>query len=124
MTLIALFHVFVALALIVFVLLQDPKGGAAGIFGGGGGGSQSLFGSTGATSFLNKATKWLAIFFAVTSISLVAILNKRSDSVLDTLPLSPPGAGAGSLMEDAPPQGLGFGADEADPDSEGTSDLD
>ncbi len=121
LTLLAIVHVIVAISLIILVLLQDPKGGAAGIFGGGGGGSQSLFGSTGATSFLNKATKWMAIFFAATSISIVMTLNRASDSVLDRAPLTPPATGIGGGLGPEPdevlPEGL-FTDDEQGTESE------
>ena len=61
------FYFVIAVLLIVLVLLQDPKGDGA-IFGGGG--SQSLFGATGATSFTVKATRLVAILFAVSVIGI------------------------------------------------------
>ena len=61
------FYFLVALCLIILVLLQDPKGNGA-IFGGGG--SQSLFGATGATSFIVKATRLVAILFAICVIGI------------------------------------------------------
>jgi preprotein translocase subunit SecG len=83
LTLLAMFHVFVAFLLIAFVLLQDPKGGgAAGVFGGGGG-SNSLFGASGAASFLSTLTKWAAIIFAVTSVATTYITSSKSGSVMD-----------------------------------------
>jgi preprotein translocase subunit SecG len=84
LTLIAIVHSLIAVALILFVLLQDPKGGAAGVFGGGGGGANSLFGATGADNFLTTTTKWLAIFFAITCIGLTYLTARRSGSVMDT----------------------------------------
>lgn len=87
-SLVAFFHVGVALLLIIMVLLQDPKGGgAAGMFGGGGGsgGSQSsFFGASGAGSFLSTLTKWLAIIFAVSSIGMTYMTSQSgSSSVMD-----------------------------------------
>lgn len=64
-----IFYILVALALIGLVLLQDPKGGSAGVFGGGGGG-QSLFGATGATSFIVKATRLVAVLFGLCILGL------------------------------------------------------
>ena len=61
------FYFVIAVLLIILVLLQDPKGDGA-IFGGGG--SQSLFGATGATSFTVKATRLVAILFAVSVIGI------------------------------------------------------
>ena len=76
----AIVHVIASVILIVFILLQDPKGGAMGMFGGG---SSSLFGSTGANHFLLNITKWTAIIFACTSIYLAALSAKKSTSVID-----------------------------------------
>ena len=73
-----------ALILIILVLLQDSKGGAMGMLGGGSGNS-SVFGSTGAGNFLVKATRTVAIIFAITSVGLVYMTTKRGSSVLDKL---------------------------------------
>lgn len=62
-------HVFVCLALILIVLLQTGKGADMGAAFGGGGG-QALFGSSGATTFLGKATTVMAIIFMLTSLVL------------------------------------------------------
>ena len=77
------FYFLVAFCLIVLVLLQDPKGNGA-IFGGGG--SQSLFGATGATSFIVKATRLVAILFAVSVIGINYMLMSKSSksAVYDT----------------------------------------
>ena len=54
-TLIVILHVIVSVALILVILLQTGKGSDIGaVFGGGS--SQTLFGSTGPTSFLSKMT--------------------------------------------------------------------
>ena len=82
-------YVFVALILIFFVLVQDPKGGAAsGIFGGGGG-SNSLFGSTGSDNFFTKVTKGAAIAFALISLALTYLISHPSGSVMDNVNLPP-----------------------------------
>ena len=62
-------HIIVCIALIMIVLLQTGKGADMGAAFGGGG-SQTLFGSTGASSFLSTATTWAAIIFMVTCLSL------------------------------------------------------
>lgn len=77
---IATIHIIASVVMIVFILLQDPKGGAMGMFGGG---SSSLFGSTGANQFLLKVTKWTAVVFACTSIYLAALSSQKGPSVLD-----------------------------------------
>ena|GEM_PF-395602 len=70
-----IFHVIVAVGLILVVLLQSSKGeGLTGTaFGGGGGGGGiggAVFGGRGAGSFLSKATTVLAILFMVNCIAL------------------------------------------------------
>ena len=86
LTLLASLHVLLGLSLILFVLLQDPKGGAMGVFSGGSS-SNSFFGSSGASNFLTTTTKWIATFFAVSCLGLTYICAKRSgSSVMDNLP--------------------------------------
>src|SRR6185436_6933005 len=83
-------HFIVALLLIVFVLIQDSKGGGA--FGmGGGGGSNQLFSSTGAANFLVKATRVLAVMFAITCLSLAYRTKVTGGSVTDEY-VAPPAA--------------------------------
>jgi preprotein translocase subunit SecG len=68
-TLIVILHVIVSIAMILIILLQTGKGSDIGaVFGGGS--SQTLFGSTGPTSFLSKLTAGAAIIFMVTSLFL------------------------------------------------------
>lgn len=75
-----IFYIVIAIALIILVLLQDPKGDGA-IFGGGGG--QSLFGATGATSFVVKATRAVAVLFAVCVVGLnYSLMSKNSSSAV------------------------------------------
>lgn len=62
-------HVIVSIALILIVLLQTGKGADMGAAFGGGG-SQTLFGSTGASTFLTKATTIAAVIFMLTSLGL------------------------------------------------------
>lgn len=82
-TFLAIVHVIVSILMIVFILLQDPKGGG-GAFGMlGGGSSKSLFGNTGGNQFLVNVTKWMAIIFAFTSIYLAALSTEKDKSVMD-----------------------------------------
>lgn len=67
--LVLLLHVFIALALIVLVLMQQGKGAQIGAAFGSGA-SQTLFGSQGSTSFLVKITALLASLFFITSLIL------------------------------------------------------
>lgn len=55
-------YVLLAIAMVALILMQRGTGAAAGA-GFGGGASATVFGSRGASSFLSKSTKWLAIVF-------------------------------------------------------------
>ncbi|OGW54048.1 MAG: preprotein translocase subunit SecG [Nitrospirae bacterium RIFCSPLOWO2_02_42_7] len=73
--LLIIIHVLVSLFLIGIVLIQSGKGAEIGaVFGGAS--SQTIFGSRGPGSFLNKLTTIAAIVFIVTSFSL-AFFGKR-----------------------------------------------
>jgi preprotein translocase subunit SecG len=83
-TFLAVIHILFCIVLISLVLLQDPKGGAAGgIFGGG---SNSLMGATGGTSFLAKLTRFSAIGFAVLCLLMTWYMKRDTGSVLDIEP--------------------------------------
>jgi preprotein translocase subunit SecG len=80
-------HVVVCFVLIGIILLQPGTGAdLAGAFGGQG--SQTAFGPRGTVSVLTKATTWLAIIFAITSISLTVLVARRGSghSVLNGVP--------------------------------------
>ncbi len=65
-TLLMVVYVVLAIFMIGFILIQRGAGAAAGS-GFGAGASATVFGARGASSFLTKSTKWLAIaFFALT----------------------------------------------------------
>lgn len=68
-TFLIIMHVIVSIALIMIVLLQTGKGADMGAAFGGGA-SQTLFGSTGASTFLGKATTVAAVIFMLTSLAL------------------------------------------------------
>jgi preprotein translocase subunit SecG len=75
-------HVVVCVALIMIVLLQTGKGADMGAAFGGGS-SQTLFGSSGASTFLSKATTAAAIVFMLTSLTLAYMSGgKVSKSVV------------------------------------------
>ena len=79
MILIIILHVFVCIALIMIVLLQTGKGADMGAAFGGGA-SQTLFGSTGASTFLSKATTIVAIVFMLTSLGLAYLSSHQTGS--------------------------------------------
>jgi preprotein translocase subunit SecG len=79
-------HVIVCVALIMIVLLQTGKGADMGAAFGGGS-SQSLFGSTGASTFLSKATTVAAVVFMITSLALAYVSsNRTSKSIMTNTP--------------------------------------
>jgi preprotein translocase subunit SecG len=86
--LLTLIHVIVCIALILIVLLQTGKGADMGAAFGGGS-SQTLFGASGASTFLSKATTVAAVIFMLTSLTLAYIY-------------SGPRLGGSSVMENAP----------------------
>ncbi len=75
--LLIIIHILVCIALIMIVLLQTGKGADMGAAFGGGS-SQTLFGSTGASTFLGKATTGAAILFMVTSLTLAYLSSHRT----------------------------------------------
>jgi preprotein translocase subunit SecG len=77
-TIIILLHVLVCIALILIVLLQTGKGADMGAAFGGS--SQTVFGSTGATSFLTKVTAAAAIIFMCTSLILAFLFGKGAST--------------------------------------------
>lgn len=75
-TMVIIVHVVVSIALILIILLQTGKGTDIGaVFGGGS--SQTLFGSSGPTSFLGKMTAGAAIVFMLTSLFLAYFASGR-----------------------------------------------
>ena len=79
-------HVVVSIALILIVLLQTGKGADMGAAFGGGG-SNTLFGATGATTFLGKLTTVAAVVFMLTSLTLAYMTtHRRATSILDHQP--------------------------------------
>ena len=77
-TIVVVVHVLVSLGLIGLIMIQQGKGAEAGASFGGGA-SQTVFGSQGSGNFLTKTTKYLAIIFFATSISLAVIAKQRSE---------------------------------------------
>jgi preprotein translocase subunit SecG len=73
-TVILVFHVMIAAALVGIVLVQRSEGGALGIGGGGGG----LMSGRGAANLLTKTTAILAALFFSTSITLAILASMNS----------------------------------------------
>ncbi|MBL7180844.1 MAG: preprotein translocase subunit SecG [Pseudomonadota bacterium] len=95
-------HVVVCIALIMIVLLQTGKGADMGAAFGGGS-SQTLFGSTGASTFLGKATTVAAVIFMLTSLGLAYISSHRGGKSIMTdkkAPIEQPAAQTAPAIPD------------------------
>ena len=86
-TLVLTIHYFLCAFLIIVILLQAGRGANIGaVFGGA---SQTVFGSRGPATFLNKITAIVACSFIVTSIWLAHDAKSRQvSSVVDKVPVS------------------------------------
>lgn len=87
LSILAVVHIVLSVFLVLLVLIQDPKGGSVGGMFGGGGGANSLFGTTGAPSFLSHLTRWTAIVFAASCIAMTIFIKPKGKSVLDDIPI-------------------------------------
>lgn len=99
-----LFHIVVAITLIVVVLLQPGQSGGMGTAFGGGG-SQTVFGSGGGTSFMGRLTAVLGALFFINSLILAMISNQGQESVIESEQEKPPAQEAPATpgTGDAPP---------------------
>ena len=89
-TMLLVAELFIAVALIIFVLLQRSEGGALGM-GGGGGGMGGLFSPRGAADTLTRTTAILAgLFFVVCIVlNLMALHGRDESSILDSVTPTP-----------------------------------
>jgi preprotein translocase subunit SecG len=81
-TFVTFIHILACFILILVVLLQAGKGANMGAAFGGS--SQTVFGSSGAGTFLGKLTATVAIIFMITSLSLAYMATRGSSSVLES----------------------------------------
>jgi len=88
-----MFHVLLAVALIVLILIQHGKGADAGAAFGSGA-SATVFGARGSASFLTRATAILATLFFITSLSLAYLAGQtvETKSVTEIVPGAAPAA--------------------------------
>jgi preprotein translocase subunit SecG len=101
-TVITIIHVLACIFLVLVVLLQTGKGADMGaVFGGS---SSTVFGSSGAGTFLTRLTTATAIVFMLTSLSLTYFSARRNTAtVFDSAPVSAPAsAPEGAPAEPAP----------------------
>ena len=80
-TLVTVIHVAACIVLIFVVLLQAGKGANMGAAFGGS--SQTVFGSSGAGTFLGKMTAAIAIIFMLTSLTLTYSASRKGSSLFD-----------------------------------------
>lgn len=85
-TFIIIIHILASLFLIAIVLLQSGKGAEIGAAFGGS--SQTLFGSRGAATFLNKLTTVAAVVFMLTSLALTIVTTKTTSVIKQTTPVN------------------------------------
>lgn len=85
-TMLLVAELFIAVALIVFVLLQRSEGGGLGM--GGGSSMGGLFTPRGAADTLTRTTAILAFLFFITCIglNLLALHGRDERSILDSVP--------------------------------------
>ncbi|MEF9425743.1 MAG: preprotein translocase subunit SecG [Candidatus Mariimomonas ferrooxydans] len=79
-------HLIVCLFLIFIVLIQSSKGAEMGAAFGGS--SQTIFGSRGAATFMNKLTTAVAVAFMVSSLTLAVFSKQRGSIMTDEVPVS------------------------------------
>ncbi|HBZ54290.1 MAG TPA: preprotein translocase subunit SecG [Syntrophobacteraceae bacterium] len=88
-TLVLIIHVIACLALIAIVLLQTGRGAEMGAAFGGS--SQTLFGSSGGSTFLGKLTTAAAVVFMITCLGLTYMFSGPSTkSVMEKAPIEKP----------------------------------
>ena len=80
-TLVTVIHVAACIVLIFVVLLQAGKGANMGAAFGGS--SQTVFGSSGAGTFLGKMTAAIAIIFMLTSLTLTYSASRKGSSLFE-----------------------------------------
>jgi len=89
-TAVIVLHIIVSIVLIIVVLLQAGKGASVGASLGGAS-SETLFGSSGPTTFFGKVTAACAVIFMITSLSLTYMTTaKRGSSVMEGVQSSEP----------------------------------
>jgi preprotein translocase subunit SecG len=80
-TFVTFVHILACFILILVVLLQAGKGANMGAAFGGS--SQTVFGSSGAGTFLGKLTATVAIIFMLTSLLLTHTASQRGSSIVE-----------------------------------------
>ena len=103
--------VLVAISMVVLILMQRGSGAAAGS-GFGGGASATVFGSRGSSSFLTKATKWLAIVFFIITLAMAWYATEQATGgpvqqdmgIMGSVPAVPEAPAGDAAVPQAPAQ--------------------
>jgi preprotein translocase subunit SecG len=110
LALLTVIHIAVCFLLILIVLIQGGKGAELGA--GFGGSSQTIFGSSGGSTFFSKLTAYLAAMFMLSSIVLAYLSSHQTrKSVISTTmeeaapPAVPEAQGPDTVPEQAAPIG-------------------
>jgi preprotein translocase subunit SecG len=87
----------IAVALVGIIVVQRNDGGLGGLGGGSGsGGMGGLMSGRGASNFLTKTTRWLAVAFFATTLALAWLTAHRGEPTSLTTPTAQPEAPAGT----------------------------
>jgi preprotein translocase subunit SecG len=106
-------YVLIAIAMIALILMQRGAGAQAGS-GFGAGASGTVFGSRGASNFLSKSTKWLAVAFFIISLFMAWNAGHRNAAagsaaavqekgLMSEVPAVPPASTPGNATVPAAP---------------------
>ena len=106
-------YVLIAIAMIALILMQRGAGAQAGS-GFGSGASGTVFGSRGASNFLSKSTKWLAVAFFVISLFMAwnaghgraagpAAAKQEEKGLMSEVPAAPSAPASGDATVPAAP---------------------
>jgi len=102
-------YVLIAIAMVALILMQRGAGAQAGS-GFGGGASGTVFGARGASNFLSKSTKWLAVAFFSIGLFMAWHATRNSGDagaaqdlgVMSQVPVAPAQPAGGSAVPVAP----------------------
>lgn len=73
-------HLLICIALVLVILAQTSKGGLDASLGGA---AVNVFGGSGASAFLKKATQILGMLFVVTSVSMAFLVKDQGTVSVD-----------------------------------------
>jgi preprotein translocase subunit SecG len=109
-------YVLIAIAMVALILMQRGAGAQAGS-GFGAGASATVFGARGASNFLSKSTKWLAIAFFAISLFMAwqatrnagggAATQAQDLGLMSKVPVAPAPATGNTSVPTAPAGGSG-----------------